>query len=456
MITFTKMRWPIFLVMMCSLIVRAQEGSWHVQQLGHWADTLQQTWYHGSAYNEIWGFVQDGQEYAVIGSADGTNILKINDDNSMNRVQFIAGREQSAIHRDYHDFKGYLYEVCDEGPSTLRIFDLSYLPDSVHMIYDNNSLMVRSHNIFIDSSSALLYACGVAAQTGSVAMRVISLQDPTQPVFVYDYEFVDYVHDVFVRNDTAYMNAAFEGLRVADFSNPTMPMPLGSLEFYPDKGYNHSGWLSEDGKVYVMCDETETMRFKVLDVSDLSDIQVTSIAKPPSYDRTLPHNVMLKEGIAYFSYYNDGLQIYDVRKPSEPNRLAYYDTYPDDTISYHGAWGIYSFLPSGRLLISDRKYGCFLFGYDAPPNLTQANFDYSLYPSLAQNGYTYFYKDHKGIPNYDLEIYDVKGSLIEILHGDTDYLRIDTKTYECGMYLFKYVARNTDLIGVGKFIVQNQ
>lgn len=433
----------------------AQEGSWNVNLLGQWSDSLQQMWYSGTAYNEVWGFVQDGEEYAVIGSADATNFIKINDDNTLERIQYIQGRELRAIHRDFHDYQGYLYEVCDQGPSSLRVYDLSYLPDSVHMVYDDSTLIARAHNIFIDTSSGLLYACGVTYGTFDSPMRVISLADPENPTLVYDYEFVDYVHDVFVRNDSAYMNAAFEGLRVADFSTPTMPIALGSLEFYTDKGYNHSGWLSEDGKTYMMCDETEGMRFKVLDVSDLSDIQVTGLDIPPSYSRTLPHNVMLKDGIAYFSYYNDGLQIYDVREAGDINRIGYYDTYPDDTTSFHGAWGIYSFLPSKRLLISDRKYGLHLFGYEAPPNLTQSDFEYSLYPNLVTGGYTYFYTDHAGVADYNLEIYDTKGALIDIIHGDTDYLKIETNTYESGIYLFKYVSRSSDLVGVGKFFVQN-
>ncbi|CAG5080168.1 choice-of-anchor B family protein [Parvicella tangerina] len=433
----------------------AQEGSWNVYELCHWSDSMQQVWYQDMAYNEVWGFVHDEEEYAVIGSADGTNILKIGEDNSLAYIQFIPGRELRAIHRDYHDYNGYLYEVCDEGNSTLRIYDLKYLPDSVHIVYDDSALIERCHNIFIDTSSALLYACGVTYGTFDSPMRVLSLVDPIAPQVVYDYTFVDYVHDVFVRNDSAFINAAYEGLRVVDFANPTMPMALGSLQFYPDKGYNHSGWLSEDGKTYVMCDETETLRFKVLDVSDLSDIKVKGLAKPPTYDRTLPHNVMLKDGIAYFSYYNDGLQIYDVRNPEDINRIGYFDTYPDDTISYHGAWGIYSFLPSERLLVSDRRYGLYVFDFQAPPKISNASMDYSLYPNIVTDGYAYFYKDHSGVADYNLEIYDAKGGLVKILHGDTDYLMIETSSFEAGIYLFKYVNNSSDEVGVGKFMVQN-
>ena len=46
---------------------------------------------------------------------------------------------------------------------------------------------------------------------------------------------------------------------------------------YPDKGYNHSGWITPDGNYYVMADETWGMRMKMLDISDFSNIQVIAL-----------------------------------------------------------------------------------------------------------------------------------------------------------------------------------
>ena len=441
------------------LLILISSSAWSqvkdVDFLGSWAAADIQGWYGDVAFNEVWGFVQDGKEYAVIGSANGTNIVKINDDNSMERVQFIDARYHNAIHRHFHDYNGYLYEVCDQGSSTLRIHDLSYLPDSVHMVYDDSAFLARSHNTFIDSSSGLLYACGVTYGSFDVPMRVLSLANPEVPTLVYDYNFVDYVHDVFVRNDTAYINAAFEGLRVANFANPSMPMPLGSLEFYIDKGYNHSGWLSEDGNTYVLCDETSGMRFKVLDVSDLSDIQVASAAIPPTFPETLPHNVHVKDGLAYFSYYNDGLQIYDINDPSNPVRVGYYDTYPESEILFRGAWGIYAFLPSGRLLVSDRKHGLFLLGYDGVPNLEGAEGQPGIFPNYVENGYAYFFIEQETDAEYVLSIYADNGALVDQIEGYGGYQRLDFSRYANGMYLFNYVEKYTIKTASGKFVINH-
>ena len=40
----------------------------------------------------------------------------------------------------------------------------------------------------------------------------------------------------------------------------------------------------------------------------------------------------------------------------------FYDTYPDpDGRQFRGAWGVYPFLPSGNILVSDMQYGLFVF-----------------------------------------------------------------------------------------------
>jgi len=76
---------------------------------------------------------------------------------------------------------------------------------------------------------------------------------------------------------------------------------------------------------------------------------------------SIAHNLMIKDDLVYISYYQDGLQVFDISNPVNPIQVAYYDTYmPENTGGYAGAWGIYAFLPSGNILISDVQSGLFV------------------------------------------------------------------------------------------------
>jgi hypothetical protein len=140
-------------------------------------------------------------------------------------------------------------------------------------------------------------------------------------------------------------------------------VPLGVLEDYPQAGYNHSGWLDEGGRYYYMGDETHGRDLKVLDLQDLTDIQVVNFFNAESSETyTIPHNLLVRDDLLYVSYYYDGLQVYDISDPANPVRMWYYDTFESPSQnSYEGAWGVYPFLPSGNVLLSDMQTGLYVF-----------------------------------------------------------------------------------------------
>ena len=205
-----------------------------------------------------------------------------------------------------------MYIVCDEDSqltlSTLQIVDLSYLPDSAPVVYNSNALFRNSHNIFIDSTNARLYACGVRPSFNP--LEIYDLTDPVNPVLIETYNRGG--HDVYVRNDTAYLNDGYQGFFAVDFETPGNPISLGNITSYTDSGYNHSGWLSEDGNVYALADENFGLSIKLLDVSDLSNMSVLSTISSGVDPLSIPHNLIIKGAILYASYYNDGLYLFNI------------------------------------------------------------------------------------------------------------------------------------------------
>ncbi len=73
---------------------------------------------------------------------------------------------------------------------------------------------------------------------------------------------------------------------------------------------------------------------------------------------------MVRGDFLFEANYESGLRIYEVNDVSYPptaQEVGFFDTYPDsNNRSYRGAWGVYSGLPSGIVLVSDRQSGLFV------------------------------------------------------------------------------------------------
>lgn len=345
--------------------------SMNVNLVGNWQDSTINE-YAGRRHNEVWGFVQDGREYGVIGSTEGVHIIDLADPANPVEVDFIDGVTDEAIHRDMHDHEGYLYMVCDQGQSRLKIADLSYLPDSVHLVYDSDEYVARVHNIFIDSTSGWLYCYGASDTLFNLIEQVVILEfDPiTETVSklgAFDAGNPNIQsHDGYVLGDTGFVNMLNDGLYMLDFTNPASPAVIGQFPFYSGTITNHSGWMDHDRDLYVMADEAPGTRIKVMDVADPSNISIVHEFAPATSNLVIPHNPMLKGRFMFLSANTDGLRIFDLFDPQNPVLTGFYDTYAGpDSDGFKGAWGVYSQLPSGLILVSDRNEGFYVFEVDA-------------------------------------------------------------------------------------------
>lgn len=427
--------WLYALIFFFPIHLLAQESE-NVELLFHWdEDTLVGSQVFDNTYNEIWGIVHNHREYAIIGSTAGTHFFDVTNIQDIQEVAFVAGKVQGPqiIHRDFHDFKNYLYAVSDEGESSLQIIDFSTLPDSVSLVYDSSVLFERSHNIFIDTVTAKMYTTNGT---------IYSLENPLHPEFLYSTDLL-VSHDLYVQNDTAYINGGSAGFFILDFSETTIENQthevLSSLITYPDQGYNHSGWITPDGNYYVMADETWGMRMKMLDISDFSNLEVVALFGSNVDSNSIPHNQIINGNYLYTAYYHDGLYVHDISNPQQPILMAYYDTFlPNHHDSYMGAWGVFPFLPSGNILLSDMQTGLYVFAvnYDHPIiNSTEPySNEISIFPNPAKDQVTIF-NSNQSIS--EIQLFDFNGkcvyqsSQIDLQHS------IDVSLFSEGLYLLK-------------------
>ncbi len=332
---------------------------------GTWDGNNTQT--SGVFYNDIWGYTDEsGNEYAILGSPNEVHFIDVTNPSNPTEILGHVGGSTS-LWRDFKTYKKYAYGVADQGSEGLLIFDLSALPSSPPTLANqNNSDFQRAHNIFIDVPNGLAYIAGSNTVSGGVIVYDLNA-NPTNPPVVYSSNLQGgYVHDIYVRDNIAYASHGNNGLYMHDFSNPSSPVFIDSRN---TGGYNHSSWLTDDGQYAVYAEEVPQGR--PLGILDLTDVPnngiglVTTFKFPllaPQATGVTPHNPFIAGDYCIVSYYEDGVQIFDISDKNNPFTAAYYDTDPNNT-SYSGTddnWGVYPYFPSGTIIASDTKGGLFV------------------------------------------------------------------------------------------------
>ncbi|HSP88050.1 MAG TPA: choice-of-anchor B family protein, partial [Ignavibacteriaceae bacterium] len=330
----------VFFILCFSAIVAAQ-----VQNCALLSNLNQ---YPSIGYNDCWGYVDSqGREYAILGTEHGTSIIEITVPTQPVERAFIPG--PPSLWREMKTHSNYLYVVTEETGTGqgLQIIDLSNLPTSATLVNTVDTWFSRAHEIFIADGYAY-----VVGTNGGGGMHILNLANPTNPTRTAYYTASGYIHDVYVWNDTAYASSedTYDLVNLSNKSNPQLVSQSAALPGI----YAHSGWLTEDKRYFIACEE-----FDVRDVTvwDLQDRSTWSLVVPSwaTSTNTPTHNPYVKGNYAYISYYNDGLVILDVSDPTNPVKVGQYDTYPGTSGSYTGAWGTYPFFPSGAVIISDMQ-----------------------------------------------------------------------------------------------------
>jgi choice-of-anchor B domain-containing protein len=416
---------------------------------------------YGDKYSGCWGWYQanKNREYAILGSQSGVYFVDVTNPNSPVISDYVAGKRTGCTWREIKTYQNYCYAVSDDGaPNSFQIMDMSYLPDSVRVVYDSKLLFERAHTIWVEGNK--LYAGGVTRSNGSTfSMAVYSLTNPASPTLIrslnQDIPSINYVHDMFVRNDTIFASAGYQGLRILRLTASNTFTTIGSLTTYPGSGYNHSSFLTGDAKTLVFTDEVPaSLPIKFCNTATLTNIQVLA-TRQQFNGQTTPHNpYVLGNNWAVLASYQDGLQIYNISNPSNPTLAGYFDTYPQGggnisnygNDAYSGLWGAYPFLPSKNIVALDMSNGLFMLRFPplatslAEQSLNSTQFD--LFPNPAQTIVTFnLPSDVK--EDMLLSVISVDGKVVSTkaipatTPSHETYESIDISSLASGLYLLK-------------------
>ena len=332
-----------------------------------------------SAGNDIWGWTDpaNGDEYALVGTRQGTVFIDISNPEQPVIVGTLLTATADSTWRDIKVFDNHAFIVSEATNHGMQIFDLTRLRDidTTPQNFDADAQyngFSNAHNIVINEQSGYAYAVGTATFNGGP--HFVNIQDPTNPIEAGGYAMSDYTHDaqVVIYNgpDTDYQGQEiFIGsnenevviINVTDKANPE----LISSATYPDIGYTHQGWLSEDHTFFYANDELDESQFGfesrtlVFDFTDLDNPFYASPFFGPS--QAIDHNLYVNGDELFLSNYTAGMRVADITDLSSPVDTGFFDTFPEnDNTAFNGVWSIYPYFPSGNIIINDVSQGFFV------------------------------------------------------------------------------------------------
>ena len=308
--------------------------------------------------NDIWGYADGSDEYALVGTVTGFSVVDITDPSNPYELFFIEG--SSSTWRDIKNWGKYAY-VTTEASDGLLIVDLSDLTGQTYVYTDE--FFTTSHNIYIDENG---YAYIFGANTGNGGAIILDLtEDPMNPTLVGMFDDY-YLHDGMVRGDTLWGSAIYAGVfSIIDVSDKANPEIMSS---YPTScNFTHNAWISDDNNYLFTTDEQAGCYVGSYDVSDIYDIQEIDLVQEWTGDgamgaqeNVIPHNTHVLGDYLITSYYTSGVTVIDASDPFNLIEVAYYDTSPMSGGNFDGCWGAYPYLPSGLVLATDQQEGLFV------------------------------------------------------------------------------------------------
>lgn len=349
----------------------------------------------GVIANDLWGWTdpETGREYAIMGRADATTFIDLGDPSNPVYLGELPLTEGAMVNmwRDIKVYDNHAYIVADNaGEHGVQVFDLTQLRDvsgppvtfeaTAH--YDGIN---SAHNIVINEETGFAYVVGASGggETCGGGLHMIDIREPASPVFAgcfadsntgnagtgysHDAQCVRYdgPDDAYVGHEICF-GANENALSISDVTDKEAPATLSAAS-YPNTGYLHQGWISDDHRYFYMNDETDEIggnvsrtRTLVWDVQELDDPVL--VKEHFGTTGSSDHNLYVVGDFMYQANYLSGLRILDISDPEDPVEVGFFDTVPfgDDGAGFAGAWSVYPYFESGLLIVSSIKEGLFV------------------------------------------------------------------------------------------------
>lgn len=280
---------------------------------------------------------------------------------------------------DVEVYNGIGYFGSDVSVSSgtgVDIVDLSDPTNPVRISRINGALNGHNKVHTLSYYDGFLYTSDNATDT----IKVFDVSDPGNPQFKWTVDLGlpsgPASHEVVVKNGRMYVaskdnnSSAFSTGTTAiyDVSNVATSTPSRMKLFATGAG-SHTAMPSADGNLLVIAQERANGDVVLYDISmidqvndpDAPTILSTLNRTNVGIEAHSPHHPHLHGDMLILSWYEAGVQIFNIADPTNPVRTGSYDTFTGTSMSYNGVWGNFVQLNAEGILqnifLTDRSKG---------------------------------------------------------------------------------------------------
>jgi choice-of-anchor B domain-containing protein len=306
----------------------------------------------------ICGYAANGREYALFGHGKGMSIIDVTNPDAPRIIHTIPAVE--SLWREVKTYKQFAYITTEGIGQGLQIVDMSGLPATINVKSFKGpdgilSSISAVHALHIDTTKGNVYLFGGASYyndgVDAHGATVLSLNDPWNPKYLGRLA-VPYIHDGYVNNDTLFAGHIYGGtFSIIDFKDKANPKILSTTK--TPLQFTHNTWISKDEKYIFATDERAGSYLAAYDITNKSEPRLVDKIRSDAKDNAIIHNTHILGNYAVSSWYSEGLFITDVTRPQNMVHVGQYDTFKGSIGDYQGCWGVYPYLPSGNLVVSN-------------------------------------------------------------------------------------------------------
>src|SRR5437867_9648238 len=220
------------------------------------------------------------------------------------------------------------------------------------------------HNVFVDGNYVY------TSDSRTTTLKVFNVSNPAVPVYVRDIVVTNsgFIHDITVVSNRLYASGWGGQTYIYDVTSVATQAPalLGTV---PTGGASHSAWVTADGKTLASCAEYGARDLRLFDISNPANPILRSAITSATLgiDAVTPHNPIIMGKFLFVSWYQAGVQVFDISDPAQPWLVGSFDTFPGGQATlggvcsggfcFDGNWGVYPLLGFNKVLVSDMDGG---------------------------------------------------------------------------------------------------